>query len=413
MNIAAKIAFRYLKSRKSAQAVNIVAWISLSAIAVSATAMLVLFSVFNGFENLIKSMYQSFYPDMQVSVQKGKFFTAHEDLFKNLDKNPNIAMYSFVLEDMAMVEGVDHQKVVSVKGIDNKWFEINNISDFMKIGKANWPEKANAIPAIVGLDIAYELGLDITNQFEPFTLYYPNPKVSSINAMNLSSAMNSVNLIPSGAFMIQQEFDSKYILVPTQAAQQLVGVNNQTYTHVDIKLKNPKDITKDAVKQSIVTDFGSQFVVKNRFEQNQALYMIMNSERWAIYGILTLVLVIASFNMVGSLSMLAIEKKADISILKSMGASPHDIFKIFLYLGIMLSGFGAIIGIILGTIICLLQIQFGFISMGGGFVIDAYPVHLHYLDYIIVIGTAMIIGLLASYFPARSAAKQAFLLRDE
>lgn len=405
MNVARRIAYRYLIGKKSAQAINIVSWISLGAITIATAAMLLSFCVFNGFEGLIKDMYVAFYPDLHISPEEGKNIQITPAQRQALDKMENVYAWSPVLEDMALLQGYDQQKVITLKGVDDKWFTINNIDSYMVSGQANWTTQQYAHPAIVGLQIAYELGIDVTNPIQDFTIFYPNTDKANFASLD---AIKQITAIPTGAFSIQQEFDGQYILTNLATARDLFNTPEDYYSGIDIKLK---DVSGRATQKTInaLQQVLPNVSVKTRYQQNQTLYMIMNSERWLTYGVLLLILVIASFNMIGSLSMLVLEKRQDISILKSMGAGPDMIFKVFMWVGTYIAGVGVTLGLILGTILAIIQQQFGIISMGEGFVISAYPVQFSILDYGLILITTFGIALIATYFPAKKAAKQAMI----
>lgn len=407
MNVPFRIALRYFKGKKSAQAINIVTWISIGAIALSATAMIVLFSVYNGLEQYVKSMYTSFYPEIKITATRGKFFDAPEAMRQKIQSVKGIKGISYVAEDMALLDGTDHQKVISLKGVDNTWFGVNEMEQHITTGTASWPEQSRDIPSNIGVDIVAEMGIDVSNPFNKIQIFYPKADSGS-NAIDASS-VNSLDVAPYASFNVQPELDGLYFLVPVKAAQQLFGIGDR-YSSVELSLLHPKEEAK--VQESLKRLLGDSFKIQSRLEQNATLYMVTKTEKWAIYGILLLVLIISSFNMVGSLSMLAIEKKTDVSILKSLGATQQHIYHIFLWIGFILAFIGAAIGMLLGLIIALIQIRFGIVSAGDGF-LDAYPVALKWNDFILVLATVLLVGLLAALYPARKASRRLMVFRDE
>lgn len=409
MNVAFHIALRYFKGKKTAQAINIVTWISIGAIALAAAAMVVLFSVYNGLEQYVKGMYTSFYPEVKITPASGKFFTFTDAQTNVIRKIEGVKYIGFSTEDMALMDGVDHQKVITLKGVDNNWFLANDMAPHMTVGTAAWPTESVDIPSNIGIDIVAEMGIEVSNPFNKIRIYYPKADGLGAGVMNAETAVTSLDLAPYAAFNVQPELDGQYCLVPITAAQHLFGVVGQ-YSSVEISLSDPR--LESEVISKIKTLLGKEFKVQSRLEQNATLYMVTKTEKWAIYGILLLVLIISSFNMVGSLSMLAIEKKTDVAILKSMGATPVHIRRIFMTVGLLLSLAGALIGMILGLIIALVQIRFGIISMGDGFM-DAYPVALKGADFVLVLVTVLSIGLIAALYPARKAARQLMIFRDE
>ncbi len=407
MNLPFSIALRYFKRSNSTQAINIVSWISMGAVALSTTAMIVLFSVYNGLESYVKGMYTAFYPEVKVSPQKGKFFDIPESKIKALRQIKGVAAVGFSAEDMALLEGHDHQKVVRLKGVDNEWFKANEMEKHINTGTASWPETSD-IPSNIGVNIVAEMGIEVQNPFQKIQLYYPKSN-ASFSGLDAASALKSLAVAPYASFQIQPELDGQFFLIPLTAAQGFFDVNHKI-SAIEISLNQPK-LSSDVIA-NVKKIMGSDFEVLSRIEQNKTLFMATEMEKWMIYGILLMVLIISSFNMVGALSMLAIEKKLDVSVLKSMGASAQTIRKTFLNLGLLIACAGAIIGIILGLIIVLAQMQWGFIQMGDGFM-EAYPVELQTKDFIIVCITVIAVGLGAAWYPAHKAAQQNLIFRDE
>jgi lipoprotein-releasing system permease protein len=408
MNLAAKIAWRYFRGKKSAQAINIISWISISAIAVSAGAMTVLFSIFNGLEGTVLDMYSAFYPDIKVTAAKGKFFKLSPAQKRNIEKINGIALASYTIEDMVLLSGNDEQKVGTLKGVDQHWFDVSNMDSFIIEGSGRLKQNKAYTPAVVGLNIAAALGVDVNNVFSAINVYYPKPGVRSLS-MQDESSLNSIILKPDGVFRIQDEFDSKYILTTIVAAQYLFGRENKL-TSVELKMKTGANTA--AIKKELRRLLGDKVLVDDRFEQNKTLYMVMRSEKWAVYAILLLVLLIASFNMIGSLSMVVLEKKKDMVILKSMGATQRLIHWVFLLEGCFLALLGGGLGVGLGLLLCLGQQHFGWVALPDGFIINAYPVELRFADFLLVAGTVLVVGILAAWYPARKAALQPLVLRE-
>jgi len=408
MNLSFLIAKRYFRSKKSLQAINIISWISISAIAVSTAAMIILFSVFNGLESTVKSMYTSFYPDIKIEVKKGKFFTVSEAQKEKLSALPGIGAISYSLEDMVLLSNEDEQKPATLKGVDNTWFAISGLDSFMLHGTAGWNTGLPYTPVIIGLSTASSLSVDVYNAFSSLNIYYPRPEANF--AQNPEALLNRILVKPEGLFHVQEDFDGKYVLIPLTAAQRLFQKKNEISS---IEMKTTNGFSESRTRKAISAILGKGFIIANRFQQNKTLYVIMKSEKWAIYAILVLVLLIASFNMIGCLSMLVLEKRKDITILKSMGAGPRVVRLVFLYEGLMLAFAGAAIGIVTGLVVCLGQRYFGWVSLPNGLVITAYPVVFQFADFILVFCTASGIGLLAAWYPARRAALQTVYLREE
>lgn len=408
MGPAFKIAWRYFRGKKSAQAINIISWISIGAIAVSSAAMIVLFSVFNGLENTVKDMYNAFNPEIKVTAVKGKFFNIPEAQKQAIAGIPGIAAASYSLEDMVLLAGDEEQKVAKLKGVDDAWFQVSHLDSFMTDGEASWKSNTGYTPAIMGLGVSIAMGIDVKNAFSGLKIYYPRHGAAITE--NPEEALNSIVVKPEGNFRIQDEFDGQYVLVPLAAARYLMGIGDQV-SSLEISLKRGGD--EAGVRKKLQEILGDGVTIANRFEQNKTFFMIMKSEKWAVYAILLMVLLIASFNMIGSLSMVVLEKKKDIAILKSMGARKSMIRALFLMEGGLLAVFGCTLGMLTGLLLCIGQHYYGWISLPDGFIIDAYPVLLQVQDFVLVAVTALAVGLLAAWHPAVKAAKQAVYVREE
>ncbi len=340
MSPALKIAWRYFRGKKSAQAINIISWISIGAVAVSSAAMIVLFSVFNGLEGTVKDMYSAFYPEIKVTAVKGKFFTVTEAQQASINRIPGGAASASSLEDMVLLSGSQEQKVGTLKGVDQNWFKVANMDSFMVDGAAVWPENGRFTPAILGLSISMSLGIDVNNAFSGLKVYYPR-KGAKVTEDPIA-ALNSIIVKPTGTFRIQEEFDGQYVLVPLDAAKHLLDIGDKI-SSVEIKCTGVP--AESQVKEDLKKILGNKVKIENRFEQNKTFYMIMRGEKWAVYAILVMVLLIASFNMIGSLSMVVLEKKKDIAILKSMGATHSLIRTIFIAEGGLLAIQGGRLGV--------------------------------------------------------------------
>ncbi|HRP88618.1 MAG TPA: FtsX-like permease family protein [Edaphocola sp.] len=408
MNLAFKFAFRYLKAKNSTQAINIVSRISIGAVALSTAAMIILFSIYNGLESYVKGMYTAFYPEVKVSAKTGKFFDITPQQIKELKAINGIQTLAYSIEDLALLEGRDHQKVIQLKGVDNNWFQVNEMEKHANTGPAFWPEQYREVPSNIGIGIVAEMGIEPENPFQKIQLYYPRAD-ANITGLDFASALNGLAVAPYASFNVQPELNSNYFLIPLKAAQSFFNVGDKI-SAVEIALKNPGDLK--AVQHKVENIMGPSYNVLSRIEQNKSLFMATQMEKWMIYGILFLVLVIASFNMVGVLAMLAVEKKLDVSILKSMGMRSKTIKKIFLTLGLLIAAVGGSIGLLIGLLFVYSQLQWGWLKMGEG-LLDAYPIQLQAFDFVIVCATVILVGLAAAWFPAQKAAKQKFIFRDE
>lgn len=393
---------RYLRGKGTANAVPILSRISMTAIAVSSCAMIVLFSVFNGFESLINDLYKAFYPEIKITTTKGKFFNP-KAISDSLAQYEAIAAHSLVIEDNVLVNTEEGEYLpVSIKGVDNQYFSVNDIKPFINKGNDTLLINDDLSTAIIGQYIAANLGIDVDNVFARLMLFYPNASMD-VGSLAPSDAFQSMIFKPDGTFMVQEEFDSKYIIVPLIKAQELMRQSTHV-SSVEIKVKPGFSIEK--LKQQLQQKLGAAYTVASRYQQNKAVYMVMRSEKWAGYAILLFVLLIASFNMVSALSLLVLEKQKDMGILRTMGMLPSGLSKIVLLEGVLWGLVGGSIGTALGLMLCWAQIQFGLVAIQGAFIIDAYPVAIKWTDVLVVLLTVAAVGFTAALYPARRAARQ-------
>ncbi len=404
-----QLALRYLRGKKSANAVPILSRISMVAIAVGTGAMIVLFSVFNGFEALVKDTYKAFYPDIKISPARGKFFKLDSSQLLHIIQVEGVNSVTNVIEDNVLAKednmgggankGNDNQLVLTLKGIDKQYFKVNNIHQYL-LGTVDSVSEGQPNTAIAGEQVIKELGVDFNNLFSYIMLYYLDPTVTNPEA-DPASAFQSLRLHPAGAFSVLEEFDSRYILAPLHLAQNLFHAEGM-YSSIEINAQ-PNDIP--VIKDKLQKLLGNGYVIASRYEQNKTMYLVMNTEKWAVYLILLLVLLIASFNMVGALSMLVLEKQKDIAILKAMGMTPAGIQQVVLLEGVLWSLTGGLAGLFLGCGICLLQMKFGLVKINGSFLVDAYPVKIEFTDILVVVATIIVVGVLASLYPSLKATK--------
>ncbi|MCB0696169.1 MAG: ABC transporter permease [Chitinophagaceae bacterium] len=401
LTLIRQLAWRYLRGKRSANAVPILSRISMVAIGVGAAAMIILFSVFNGFEGLVKDLYTAFYPEIKITPAKGKFYSLDKEQFAKLEHLEGVQVVSRVLEDKVLLNSSSEEhRVATLKGVDANYFKVNNVASYITEGTctiATTPVHS----AVIGSQLAGELGVDVNNVFSTMEAYYPNPKISASEvAQAPERAFRSLMLRPDGAFTIQDDFDGEYVIADIGLMQDLVQEPGR-YSSLELLLYPGADA--DDVSEQIHSLLGDKYIVQTRFEQNKTLYVIMRTEKWAVYAILVLVLMIAAFNMVGALSLLVLEKQKDIGILKAMGARNGHVSGIFLSEGALWSLLGGGTGLALGILICLGQQKFGWLKLGGAFIIEAYPIRLYLTDIVVVLATILAIGLLAAWFPAARA----------
>lgn len=401
-------AWRYFKAKKSTNAINIIAWVSVTAIAFATAALLVLWSAFNGFEGLVKSLYSTFYTDLKVKAATGKTITLTPDQIAQLKKIENVKTISLVAEEKALLRNQDFQAIIELKGVDSNYTEVTTVEQSLVRGKFLLGD-ADHPGAVLGVGIENAVAVMSDRAIMALSVYLPKKSVDDIS--NPLASFNEGQIIPNGAFAIQQDFDNKYVLTNLDFVKQNMGFQPDEYTAVEIALVNTEK--EQVVKNNIQRLLGPRYQVQTRYEQNSSLYNVMRLEKYAIYGIFILVLIVAAFNMIGALSMLVLEKQKDIQILQSMGATKGWIQNVFLTEGLVLAAVGAGIGMLLALLLCFLQLQYKLIPLEGtSFVIDYYPVKLVGADFVIVAATVFIIALLASWLPSKRAAGQPFELRN-
>lgn len=395
-----QLAWRYMRGKGSANVVPILSRISMLAIAVGSGALIVLFSVFNGFENLIKDLYKAFYPELRITPAKGKFFALEPAKLQAIQKIDGITAISRVIEDKVLVNSQDEQMVAVLKGVDRQYFRVNNIKPYIYAGRDSVTE--GAMPtAILGLFIANQMAVDVDNVFSRLSIHYPNA-ITPASSLNPTDAIQSLQLKPDGVFRVQDEFDRQYILAPLFDVQGLFGQPDR-FSSLELSVRPGSDPAN--LKRQLQQALGNAFHVDTRYEQNKTMYLVMQTEKWAVYAILLLVLLIASFNMVGALTLLVMEKRKDVAMLKAMGARSSTIHKIFLMEGILWAFTGGTIGLVVGGLLCLGQQKFHWIRLQGMFIIDSYPVSMLWSDFLVVILTVMVIGFLAALYPALRATR--------
>lgn len=402
-------AWRYFKAKKSTNAINIIAWVSIVAIIFGTAALILVLSVFNGFEGLVKSLYSSFYPDIKISPAQGKVVNITPEQLKKLKGLEGVKNYSLVVEEKALVQNGESQSVVYLKGVDENYRYVSGVADHLINGEYDIGDAA--VPKLI-LGAGVESALDIQADKNIYMLKVYLPRKSNTEQINLLEDISSDTIRSSAAFVIQQDFDNKYGITNIDFIKRSLKLGADEYSGVEVVVKDP--FNADEVKKKVKEIFGTKFKVQNKYEQNQSLYSIMNVERWVIYGVLCLILVVAAFNMIGALSMLVLEKRKDISVLHALGGNQNFIQRIFLSEGMLLAIIGCGIGMLLALLIAWLQIRYHLIALqGGSFLIDYFPVKLRIIDFLLVGATVFVIAFIASWLPSRKAAAQEFSLRSE
>ena len=400
------IAKRYLLTKKSHHAINIISGISVCGVAFATAALVCILSVFNGFQDMVANLFTAFDPELKIVAAEGKFMKADSKALENVRKHDEIAIFSEVLEDQAMLMTQNRQAMATVKGVDDNF---EQLIDFQRIkfGDGVYELHADVIEyGILGVNLLSNLGIDVGFQ-TPIQVYAPVGD-EHIDMNDPSESFNQDELYSPGiAFNVnQQKYDSRYVLTSLRFARNLFDRPGMI-SSLELKLKHGADI--DKVKRKLTKELGNKYIVMDRYEQQEDTFKIMKIEKLISYIFLTFILMIACFNIIGSISMLIIDKKNDAMTLRNLGATEHQIANIFMIEGRMISLVGAIIGIVLGLSLCLIQQHFGIIKFGqsaGSYIIDSYPVSVHVTDIIIVFVTVLIVGLISVWYPVRQLSKK-------
>lgn len=405
MNFPFYIARRYLFSKKSHNAINVISAISVCGVALATLALVCTLSVFNGFQDLVASFFTAFDPELKITAVRGKVFDGQDPRVLALKQLPEVAVYSESLEDNAMVQYQGRQAMAVIKGVEDNFDRLTPI-DSILFGRGSLTlHDEVADYAIPGIQLLSALGSGI-RFLDPLEIYAPK-RGAKVNVANPSTAFVSGNLFSSGlVFAVNQEkYDASYILTSLAFARRLFQYDTEV-SSVNLRLKPDADI--DAVKRKLQDRLGEEFRVQDRYEQQADTYRIMRVEKLISYLFLTFILVIACFNVIGSLSMLIIDKREDVVTLRNLGADDNQIVRIFLFEGRMISFFGAFIGVVSGLLLCWIQQTFGLIRLGssGSFVVDAYPVSVEAMDVIIVFVTVLFVGFLSVWYPVRYLSKR-------
>lgn len=403
MNFPFYIARRYLFSKKSHNAINVISGISVCGVALATLALICTLSVFNGFQELVSNLFTAFDPELKVTTVSGKVFDAQDERIQALKDLPAIEVFSETLEDNAMVQYQGKQAMVVLKGVEDNFHQLTPIDSILYGRGERVLHDEVADYAIPGVELVSVLGTGI-RFLDPLEVYVPK-RGAKVNVANPASSFNSSYLHSSGLIFAvnQQKYDASYILTSLSFARKLFQYDTEV-SSIDLKLREGSDVNK--VKKEITGRLGDEYRVQNRYEQQADTFRIMEIEKLISYFFLTFILLVACFNVIGSLSMLIIEKREDVITLRNLGADDQTISRIFLFEGCLISMLGSLVGIVLGLLLCLAQQEFGWISLGGdssagAFVIDAYPVSVHWEDVILVLSTVLVIGTLSVWYPVR------------
>ena len=401
MNFPLYVARRYLFSKKSTNAINVISVISVIGVAVATMALVIVLSVFNGFHDLVATFFTNFDPQLEVVPTQGKTAPSDDPLLAKMKALPEVDVATESVEDQALAIYQDHQAMVIVKGVDDNFDQLTHIKDIL-FGDGTYSLHAGNLQyGIMGIRLAAALGTGA--RFGDNLRIYAPQKEGQFDATNPSEAFVVDSLLSPGVvFSVNQsKYDKNYIIAPIAFARNLFGQQGRL-SSLEFRLKDGSDL--DAVKKEMQEIGGAKYKVMDRFEQQADTFKIMQIEKYIAYIFLTFILIVACFNIIGSLSMLIIDKKEDVVTLRNLGANDRQVSQIFLFEGRLISAFGAIIGIGLGLLLCWLQQQYGLVSLGsssGSFVINAYPISVHYDDVALIFLTVIVVGWVAVWYPVK------------
>ena len=411
MNLSFYIARRYLFSKKSHNAINVISGISVCGVALATLALICTLSVFNGFQDLVAHLFTAFDPELKITSVSGKVFDAQDERILALKQIPEIDILSGSLEDNAMVQYNGKQAMVVIKGVDDNFFDVTAIDSILYGRGEKILHDEVADYAIPGVELVSVLGTGI-RFLDPLEIYVPK-RGSKINVANPTSSLHTAELHSSGLIFAvnQQQYDASHILTSLSFARRLFQYDREL-SSVGIRLKSGTDI--NSAKHKIEKLLGPDFRVSDRYEQQMDTFRIMQVEKLISYIFLSFILLVACFNVVGSLSMLIIDKRDDVLMLRNLGANNRTISQIFLFEGCLISSIGSLVGIVLGLLLCFIQQEYGLVALGSGssegaFVVDAYPVSVHWGDVFLVLITVLVVGTLSVWYPVRYFSKKLLL----
>ncbi len=394
MNLSLFIAKRYLISKKSHNAINIITFISVAGVCIGTMALIIVLSAFNGISDLVFGLYNTFDPDIKITPKEGKTFIPISS-FEKIKKMDGVAYYTEVLQENALLKYNDKQVIATIKGVSDDFVKMTRIDTVVREGE--FILKHDSIDySVLGYGIARRLNISLTDFMHPLEIYVP--KRGNQSYLNPEDAFLIRSVEVSGIFSLNDDFDYRYALIPLSLARELLNRKNELSA---IELGIKPDADKGKVQKEIKEILGNRFDIKSRYQQNEVLFKTINSEKWWTFLILAFILVIATFNVIGSLTMLIIEKKKDIQTLMFLGADKYLIRNIFMREGLMITLTGAFSGLLLGLLVCWIQLKFKLVPFSEGFVVDSYPIKIIPMDLAMVFSTVLLIGFFAAWYPVR------------
>lgn len=395
MNLSFFIAKRYLISKKSTNAINVISWISIVAIAITTAALVIILSAMNGLTSVVADLYHAIEPDLKITAINSKYISDKQLISQKIKSIQGIKHISYSIEENALIKLDDKQAVVTIKGVDAEFKKLTQFDTVVYEGNYRF-EYNKQYFGVFGRGVAGKLGINVNDFVSPISIYAPTRgKVESINP---EDAFNKISISPAGIFSLNDDFDFKFVLIDLKAAQYLFDCP-ESFSTIEIGLENKDDL--ESVQEQLSEKLGPNYQVKNRFQLNDVLFKTLKTEKLWTFLILAFILVIATFNIIGALTMLIIEKKKDIKTLYNLGADQQFIRTIFMQEGFLITSVGALSGLIIGVIICILQQQFHLVTFDDQSVIPFYPIKMQWKDFVWILTLVMGIGFLAAIYPVR------------
>ncbi len=395
MNLSFFIAKRYLISKKSNNAINVISWISIIAIAITTAALVIILSAMNGITAMVADLYHAIEPDLKITAVDSKYITNKNELTQKIKSIQGIKGISFSIEENALMKLDDKQAIVTIKGVDEEFKNLTQFDTVVVEGTYRFSHD-NQYYGVFGRGIASRLDINVNDFISPISIYAPiRGKVESINP---EDAFNKISISPAGIFSLHDDFDYKYVLVDLKAAQTLFDCPD-SFSIIEINVNDKTEL--ETIQEKLQQKLGSQYQIKNRYQLNDVLFKTLETEKLWTFLILAFILVIATFNIIGALTMLIIEKKKDIKTLYNLGADQKFIRKIFMQEGFLITSVGALSGLIIGLAVCLLQQQFHLVEFDKESIVPYYIIKLQLNDFFWILGVVMVIGFLAALYPVR------------
>lgn len=399
------IARRYLFGKKSTNSINIITGISIFGISIGTAALILILSVFNGFEGLISGLFNAFNPDIKVIPTEGKFFHCDDTLIKKLEAIPSVVAVSATIEEFALFEYKGVQEIGMIKGVDEAFKEVTHMDSLLVDGTYR-TKKGNIHFAMVGIGMKNKLSLNVDDKISPMTVYMLSKKKTMMGAKDFISR----NIYPAGIFSVKSDNDYQYVLTSYELAADLLDKKEKASF---LEIKKTDEVEVEKLKAQLTEILPEGLVMKDKYEQDETTLKVMRMEKWISFLITSLTMLLIAFNLLGALWMIVLDKRKDISVLKTLGMEEGSVKKLFLQLGLLITTLGIFLGFFIALIIYYIQKEYGIIGVPTGFVMDAYPVQLRARDFVVVSITVLVIGGLASLLPALKAAKNQAILRSK